>query len=288
MSLPAKIIGILQGVFGISRSSASTVLQPGSGGAVIVRQPGGVAGTDEVRISHDGTSTTIDSRDGHVGLAVAGSVKWGANAVGTWSNGSGNANEGGLRIVGAVVEAVTAGVTAYTPFGASALRCGSGGLINSGAALDAVAAGSATTCHRTVFKKTAIADNTATDIITVTVPNANHAAAIKLTFLSSNGSTDAFESSRAAVGLVVLARTAGANVVATAIALTNAGIATVAAGATHTLAYDLSAIVGAVGASNTFTIRVTIDDSGNTGANQVVVLAELINSEATGVTMAAA
>lgn len=146
----------------------------------------------------------------------------------------------------------------------------------------------ATTANRIIIKKTGIADNTATAIVTVTVPNANHAAAIKLTFLSSNGSTDAFESSRCAQGTVVLARTTGANVVAAVAALAIAQIATVAAGATHTLAYDLSAVSGAVGATNTFDIRVTIDDSGNLGSNQIVVMAELINAEVNGVTMAAA
>lgn len=147
--------------------------------------------------------------------------------------------------------------------------------------------GSATQERALVLKKTAIADNTATDVITVTVPNGNHAAAIRLTFVSSNGSTDAFESSRSAIGLVVLARTTGVATVASAIALTNTGIATVAAGSTHTLAYAVTAMVGAVGATQTFTITVTIDDSGNLGSNQVVVFAEVINTEATGVTIAA-
>jgi hypothetical protein len=150
------------------------------------------------------------------------------------------------------------------------------------------AAAAATTSTPLIVKKTGIADNTATDVITVTVPNANHAAAIRLTIVSSNGSTDAFESTRVAVGMVVLARTTGANAVATAVALTNAGIATVAAGATHLLAYGVSAISGAVGAANTFTIQVTIDDSGNLGSNQAVVLAELVNAESSGVTLAAA
>ena len=119
-------------------------------------------------------------------------------------------------------------------------------------------AASATSARKLVKKVTAIADAVATDVLTVTVPNANHAAAIKLTFLSSNGSTDAFESSRVAVGTVVLARTTGVTTVATAVALTNAGIATVAAGATHTLAYGVTAMVGAAGAQQTFTVTVTI------------------------------
>lgn len=148
------------------------------------------------------------------------------------------------------------------------------------------ATAAATTRYAITKKVTGIADNTATDILTVTVPNANHATAIRLMLLSSNGSTDAFESSRVATGHVVLARTTGVNVVAVASTLDDATIATVAGGATHTLAYGVSATTGAVGATNTFTIQVTIDDSGNLGSNQVVIFAELLNAEATGVTIA--
>lgn len=146
--------------------------------------------------------------------------------------------------------------------------------------------GTATSASKLTKKVTGIADNTATDVLTVTIPNANHAAAVKLTFLSSNGSTDAFESSRVATGHVVVARTTGVVTVVTAATIDDAAIATVAAGATHTLAYNVSAVTGAAGASNSFTVQVTIDDSGNLGSNQVVVLAELINAEATGVTIA--
>jgi hypothetical protein len=149
-------------------------------------------------------------------------------------------------------------------------------------------AGGATTYKKMLFKKTGVADNTATAILTVTVPNGNHAASIRLWLMSSNGGADAFESTRVAQGLVVLARTTGANVVASAVALADAGIATVALGATHTLAYAVSAVSGAVGATNTFTVTVTIDDSGNLGSNQVLVLAEVMNAEISGVTVAAA
>lgn len=148
------------------------------------------------------------------------------------------------------------------------------------------AAAAATSCRHLTKKVTGIADNTATDVLTVTIPNANHAAAIKIMFLSSNGSTDAFESSRVATGHVVVARTTGANAVATAAALDNAAIATVSGGATHTLAYGVSAITGAVGDPNTFTIQVTLDDSGNLGSNQVVCSVELLNAESTGITIA--
>lgn len=149
-------------------------------------------------------------------------------------------------------------------------------------------AGSATQVTSRVIKKTGIADNTATDVITVTVPNANAAAAIRLTIVGSLGTgTDTFESTRVAVGTVVIARQAGANAVATAVALTNAGIATVSGGGTLTLAYDLGSVSGAVGATNTFTIRVTLVKTGTITDLQAVIFAEVINAEASGVTIAA-
>src|SRR5688572_15568475 len=83
--------------------------------------------------------------------------------------------------------------------------------------------GQASQMHTLLVKKTGIANNTATPILTVTVPNGNHAAGIRITLLGSLGTgTDTFESSRIAIGTIVLARQTGANVVATAVALTNA------------------------------------------------------------------
>ena len=127
---------------------------------------------------------------------------------------------------------------------------------------------------------TGIADAVATSILEVTVPNSNVASAIRLKLLSSNGGTDAWESSRIAEGWIVIARTTGANAVAVAATLVLAQIATVAAGGTHTLAYAVSAISGAVGAVNTFTINITIDDSAATGANRLVVAYEIMDSGA--------
>jgi hypothetical protein len=149
-------------------------------------------------------------------------------------------------------------------------------------------AGSTTSTRALTKKVTGIADNTPTTLMTVTVPNGNHAATLRLLFLSSNGSTDAFESSRAAQGLIVFQRNTGVVAVATAATLADPVIATNGTGgsATHTLAYSVSAASGAAGAVNTFTVAVTIDDSGNVGSNQVVVFAELLNAEATGVTVA--
>ena len=134
------------------------------------------------------------------------------------------------------------------------------------------------------FQKTtsAIADNVATAVATVTIPNVNASCAIRILMIATNGSTDAFESTTVSEGWIAVARTTGVNAVATAAAIGHPAIATVAAGSTNTLAYALSAISGAVGASNTFTINVTIDDSGNLGSNQLMFMSELVNNAATG------
>ena len=164
-------------------------------------------------------------------------------------------------------------------------RSGAGALVFAPTLAGAVSGG-VTSCTKIIKKVTGIADAVATDVLTVTVPNANHAAAIKLTILSSNGGADAFESSRVATGTVVLARTSGVATVAAVSTLEAAQIATVGGGATHTLTYGVSGMTGAAGATQTFTVQLTINDSGNVGSNQAVLLAELINSEATGVTIA--
>jgi hypothetical protein len=158
-----------------------------------------------------------------------------------------------------------------------------------GAAADSISEGAATTATSRIAKKTGIADNTATAVFTVTVPNGNHAAAIRVHAIGSSGGADAFESTATLEGNIVVARTTGANAVVTAAAAALTGTATVAAGAALTsFAYGVSAVAGAAGASNTFSITVTINDSGNLGSNQCVMLCELINAESSGVSMAAA
>jgi hypothetical protein len=143
--------------------------------------------------------------------------------------------------------------------------------------------------HTIVVRKTGIADATATAIITVTVPNAAHNAAIFLDILGHLGTgTDASESSRTATGSVVIARTSGADTVAVVSTLEAAQIATVSGGGTLTLAYDLSALTGASSATQTFTIRLTLTVTGTITDHTAVVSARLLNSLATGVTMAAA
>lgn len=134
-----------------------------------------------------------------------------------------------------------------------------------------------------INKKTAIADNTPTSIFTVTCPNATHTAVVEIILLAAVNNAGALDSARVAVGYVVFDRVAGAALVATASALTNTGIAT-SGTATLTAAYSVAAVVGAVGATNTIDIQVTLVKTGGTN-HQIVALATIINSEASGMTL---
>ncbi len=136
-----------------------------------------------------------------------------------------------------------------------------------------------------IKKITGMGDAASVDLVTVTVPNANQAASVRVWLTCSTGSTDAFESTRVAEGMVVLARTTGVTTVAAVTTLEQAQIATVAAGATLTLTYGVTAMTGAAGAQQTFTIQGNVNDSGNLGSNQCVVVADVANSQAGGVTI---
>jgi hypothetical protein len=155
---------------------------------------------------------------------------------------------------------------------------------NGGTAIE----GAATSVVRRLNKVTGIADNVATSVYRITVPNANHAGTIRVVAVGSSGGADAFESTAALEGNIVVARTTGANAVATAATATLTGTSTVAAGAALTsFAYGVSAVSGAAGASNTFDITVTINDSGGLGSNQCLMYIEVFNAESGGLTTAA-
>jgi hypothetical protein len=134
--------------------------------------------------------------------------------------------------------------------------------------------------------KAGIADNVATAVLTVTVPNANHNAAIFLDIVGHLGAgTDASESTRCASGSVAVCRVAGAATVAVASTLEAAAIATQAGGGTLTLAYGVSAMTGAATATQTFTVTVTMVVTGTITNHTAIAHARLINSSAAGVTM---
>lgn len=151
----------------------------------------------------------------------------------------------------------------------------------------------ALTTSRTEVNKavTAIADNTATAAFTVTVPNAAHSASIMVVLTASLGAGGAIGANEASASIgynVAVTRTAGVNAVATiSAAFGSAASAAVAGAATCTVTGALSAISGAVGATNTFTINVTIARGSGTSTNHTCfAYAKLLNANATGVTIA--
>jgi hypothetical protein len=245
----------------------------GDGGAA------SLSGGDAGSTNGDGGANTVAGGDG-TGTGTGGDI-----AV------TGGASAGASGTAGAVAidaGAATGGTAADVTVGAA--NAGNVLLGASDAPTRAVgtfeqngAAGAASSVVRSVVRLDAISDNSATSFLTFTIPNAAHAAVARITFLAQ---VEDQASARVAEGTIVLERNAGADTVGTAVALTGEGIATTAAGETLTFAYALGAAVGAVGAQQTMPLNVTLNTSGATDG-ELIALIELINSEATGITVAA-
>ena len=167
------------------------------------------------------------------------------------------------------------------------LRAGANAITFGGANAGGGAATTRTEINKLV---SAIADATATAVFTVTVPNAAHSANVEVTLNGSLGAGGAIGANEATGSIkynVSIARTAGVNAVATISTAYGSTTSSVAGAATITVTGDLSAISGAVGATNTFTIRVTITKGSGSSANHTCTAhAVLLNANATGITIA--
>jgi len=177
---------------------------------------------------------------------------------------------------------------AYDTFDTALYRGGANQIIAAGK--QSTGSGAATSRAEINKAVTAIANNTATDLATVTVPNGAHSAGGKFTIKCSAGAGGAIGANEfTAINEYdfVVARTAGVNAVATlSAALLTTTTASVAGGATPTLAGSLSAISGAVGATNTFTIKATVNALTGSSTNHTCFLyGTLLNDNASGVTI---
>lgn len=153
---------------------------------------------------------------------------------------------------------------------------GAGGAVSSGAAITKAIS--------------AIADNTFTDVFTVTVPNAAHAGTIKVTFQGVKGAGDA-EGAAGSVSTtdynISIQRTAGATTTAATSAALGTIATTIAAGNAVLTTAQCSGMTGGVGATQTFTIQVKIARAAGASTNHTCFAkAELLNSFATGITIA--
>lgn len=148
----------------------------------------------------------------------------------------------------------------------------------------------ATTVTRIVRATTAIANNTATAVLTVSIPNGAHSATVRVTITGSLGAGGAIGANEASASITydfTIARTAGVNaVVATSAGYGSSGSAAVAGADTCTVTAAASAISGAVGATNSFTVNATIARGGGASTNHTArVLAEVLNANSSGVSI---
>jgi hypothetical protein len=135
-----------------------------------------------------------------------------------------------------------------------------------------------------------ISNAVATDVLTVTIPNAAHSASMLVRVtgsLGAGGAIGANEATATNTYIIAITRTAGvATVVATSAAF-GAAASAVAGAATVTATAAPTAMSGAVGATQTFTVQVTISRSGGSSTNHTcLVYAQLMNANATGITLA--
>ena len=138
---------------------------------------------------------------------------------------------------------------------------------------------------------TGLQDTVATDVLTVTVPNAAHAAFIEVDVLGIKGAGGAIGAGEATLFTtyrIALARTAGVAVVPIVSAALATAAATVAGGdALASVGVKVSALTGAVGAPQTVTILVAITRAGAGADNHVAAIsARILNRAASGVTIA--
>jgi hypothetical protein len=150
-------------------------------------------------------------------------------------------------------------------------------------------AGGVTTTTTFVKATSAIADATGTPTITVSIPNGAVSGSVKVTLagsLGAGGAVGANEASGTVAYDIAVTRTAGVNATAIISAAYGSAMTNEAGAATITVTAALSAISGAVGAVNTFTVNVTITKGGGASANHTCVTsALLINANASGITL---
>jgi hypothetical protein len=152
------------------------------------------------------------------------------------------------------------------------------------------AAGGAASSNKLTKQVASIADNTATAVLTVTVPNGAHSGRLRITLtgsLGAGGAVGANEATGCVTYDFTIARVAGANAVVTASTAFGSATCGVAGADTITVTAAASAVSGAVGAANTFTVQVKIARGSGSSANHTcLVVAEIANANASGITIA--
>lgn len=150
------------------------------------------------------------------------------------------------------------------------------------------AAAAASTVSQLVKVVTGIADNTATTVLTITVPNAAHAACIQVTLVGqagASGAIGAFEDVTSVSYNISVARTAGVAMGATVSTAFGSAAAVVVGAGTMTCVGAITLNGEGVGATNTGSFKVTIDQSSTSTLHRCLVYATIINANAAGITI---
>lgn len=264
----------------ITSNGSSDAFSQGSTTASVVAGAGTNSGASQFIVR--GAAAQVRAYTWRTGAASSGN-RFQATVTGAESG----ANAGGDWTLNALDDT---GVAIDTPM--TVVRA-SGGAIYTAAGRSVTFGGApaaAATVTRNRKATTAIANNTATTVATITVPNAAHSVAIVFTVVGSLGAGGAIGANEASASnsyVVTIARTAGVNAVGAISSAYGAAASAVAGAATVTSALTLAAVAGAVGATNTIDVQVTIVRSGGSSTNHTALVKwEILNANAAGVTVA--
>lgn len=206
-----------------------------------------------------------------------------------------NAPGTGMYLVSGVIGSLIAGGVNAITWNATGLGIGGGAnsyILSDGSNQLRYGPSSAGTTSRTEINKavTAFTDAAAKTVFTITIPNAAHSASILVRVtgsLGAGGAIGANEATATNCYIVSVTRTAGVNATAAISAAFGAAATAVAGANTVTATASLAAVSGAVGATNTIDVQVTITKNAGASDNHTCVAhASLLNANATGVTIA--
>lgn len=165
-------------------------------------------------------------------------------------------------------------------------RGGANQMIFGGASAAAGAVTSRTEGNKAV---TAFSNGVAKSVLTVTIPNAQHSAVLEVEVQGAIGTGGAIGAGEAVATNTYkfnITRTAGVNAVVVASSAYGAAAAAVAGATTVTATAAASSVSGAVGATNTFTVDVTITRGGGSSDNHTALIYyKLMNANTTGITV---
>ena len=190
--------------------------------------------------------------------------------------------DGTIEIDAGVVTGIT-DLTATTINGTTVVASGA-------SILGGTAAGGATTAVSDTKAVTAIADNVATTVANITIPNNACTGTVRITavgVLGAGGAIGAGEASASNSYDISWVRTAGVNAVGDISTAFGVNAQAVAGAATCTAALTIAAVTGAVGDPNVLPIQMTVIKSGGASDNHTALLAwAIINQNASGATLA--